>query len=134
MTGRFPLWLLAATVATSLLVQEVYPFSHFPMYSRFYPRTWYVYASDAEGEPLASLDSFGLSTPKLKKIYRARLAELRGEDASSEFAEEAAGRKVLEMLAERFRGSADGLELWRVEIERHDDEIVRRARRVAALR
>lgn len=51
-------WLLAATVAASLVVEETYPFSHFPMYSRFHPRTWYVYVTDAEDAPLATKPTF----------------------------------------------------------------------------
>lgn len=128
MGGKVPR-LLVAVVLISLAVREGYPFSYFPMYSRFHPRTWYVYASDASGEALASVDSFRLSTPKLKKIYRTELAAQR----DSIDAEQAAGRKMLEMLLARSRPVVSGLELWRVEIRRVGTRVVQERTRIAEL-
>ena len=65
-----PLLLLTAAC---LLIEEQYPFSHFPMYSRFSAGTYYVYLGDGAGRPLPSYTTVGVSTATLKKMYDKEL-------------------------------------------------------------
>jgi hypothetical protein len=53
-----------------LVLGENYPFSNFPMYSDFTPRSYYIYLADAEGRAVATT-RFGLTTPRLKKIFES---------------------------------------------------------------
>lgn len=62
---------------------EFYPFSSFPMYSRFSPNPNYVYLSDAEGRPLAAQGEFGALSSELKKFYDARLREIHAASGVS---------------------------------------------------
>lgn len=61
----------------SMKAAEFYPFSSFPMYSRFSDRPIYVYVSDAEDRPIAALTEFGTLSSELKKHYDARLREVK---------------------------------------------------------
>jgi len=129
--ARRALWLLVATVTVSLVVEETYPFSHFPMYSRFHPRTWYVYATDANEEPLATKPTFGTSTPRLKKKLRAKRAELEEQGVGEEASESLAALALLDELAERAEPPPRGLKLWHVELRRGDGRVTRETRLVA---
>ena len=60
-------WLLVMTVLC-LALRENYPFSNFPMYSSFNNRTYYLYLTDARGNPIKTRQ-FGLSSSGLKKIF-----------------------------------------------------------------
>ena len=42
---------LAVMVLLGLTLRENYPFSHFPMYSTFSSRTYFIYLSNSAGEP-----------------------------------------------------------------------------------
>lgn len=83
-------------------LRENYPFSHFPMYSSFSTRTYYLYLVDAAGQPLRT-GEFGLSTSGLKKIFdRYRRIELKhfaqAGDERVPRAEQAAGQSLLRYL------------------------------------
>ncbi len=65
-TSWKPLLLLTAAC---LLLREQYPLSNFPMYSSFSSKTFYVYLADGDGAPLAAVNTFGVTTPTLKKIF-----------------------------------------------------------------
>lgn len=94
-------WLLVMTVLC-LALRENYPFSNFPMYSSFNNRTYYLYLTDARGNPIKTRQ-FGLSSSGLKKIFdRYRRQELiRFQKSGSErvrLAEDSAGRLLLRYL------------------------------------
>lgn len=94
-------WLLVITVLC-LALRENYPFSNFPMYSSFSHRTYYVYLTDARGDPIKTRQ-FGLSSSALKKIFdRYRGKELEHfENSGSErvpLAEQAAAQSLLRYL------------------------------------
>ena len=83
-------------------LRENYPFSNFPMYSSFSSRTYYLYLTDAEGQPLRTRE-FGLSSSGLKKIFDGyrRIELKRFAQAGSErvpLAEQAAGQSLLRYL------------------------------------
>ncbi len=94
-------WLLIMALLC-LGLRENYPFSHFPMYSSFAHRTYLIYLSDRQGEPVRTKE-FGLSSSTLKKIFdRGRRRELmRFKDRGSArvpLAEEAAAQSLLRYL------------------------------------
>lgn len=69
-------WLLAVTLGC-LVVREEYPFSNFPMYAGFGPSTSYVFLTDANDQPLPTVEATALSTPRLKKVFSNELARAR---------------------------------------------------------
>ena len=94
-------WLLVMTVL-GLGLRENYPFSHFPMFSSFSTRSYFIHLADADGTALRTRQ-FGLSNSAMKKIFdRYRRAELKHfADAGSErvrLAEAAAGQSLLRYL------------------------------------
>ena len=62
---------------------EFYPFSSFPMYSKFSANPSYLYLTDAGREPIACQPSLGIRASEIKKIYdkEVRIVGKR-EDAS----------------------------------------------------
>ena len=94
-------WLLVITLLC-LVLRENYPFSHFPMFSSFSTKTYFIHLADARGAALKTRQ-FGLSNSALKKIFdRARREELeRFADAGEKrvpLAEAAAAQSLLRYL------------------------------------
>lgn len=58
---------------------EFYPFSNFPMYSRFEPDTYYVYVKDVRDEIVPVGTVFGRSISDLKKTYDSNLKRLKAD-------------------------------------------------------
>ncbi|MFT4548033.1 MAG: hypothetical protein ACI8XO_005092 [Verrucomicrobiales bacterium] len=54
-------------------VKEFYPFTHIPMYSDPESAAPYLYLADGDGEPLGVKSHGGITNPKMRKMYRARL-------------------------------------------------------------
>ena len=55
---------------------EWYPFSNFPMYSKFSESAYLVYITDLEDRPVAIYPTFGTWPTAIKKSYDARLKDL----------------------------------------------------------
>lgn len=80
-------WLLVVLMAAVIPVAtrktekpgEFYPFSNFPMYSRFEPDTYYVYVKDKRDEIVPVGTMFGRSISDLKKTYDSNLKRLKAE-------------------------------------------------------
>jgi hypothetical protein len=94
-------WLLVMTLL-SLGLRENYPFSNFPMYSSFSQHTYFLYLTDAAGEPIKTRQ-LGLSSSALKKIFdRARRKELEHFEKSGRarvlLVEQAAAQSLLRYL------------------------------------
>jgi hypothetical protein len=94
-------WLLLMTVL-GLVLRENYPFSHFPMFSSFSNRSYFIHLADAGGTALRTRQ-FGLSNSAMKKIFdRYRRTELNHfANAGNErvpLAEAAAGQSLLRYL------------------------------------
>lgn len=68
-----------AVVAISLVVEESYPFSHNPMYSKFSRDSHYYYVTDERDEPIIFRDQFGTSAIKIKKLIKKDM-DRRGRD------------------------------------------------------
>ena len=94
-------WLLVMTVLC-LALRENYPFSNFPMYSSFSQRTYFLYLTNAQGNPI-SMRKYGLPNSVLKKIFdRHRRTELQRFESSGNarvsLAEQAAAQSLLRYL------------------------------------
>lgn len=61
---------------------EFYPFSNFPMYSRFAPDTYYVYVTDLKNQPVAVGPTFGIAISNVKKAYDRKLTRLKEESGA----------------------------------------------------
>ncbi len=70
-------WLTRATAKPG----EFYPFSNFPMYSRFLPRTYYVMVTDLTDAPVATVPLSGQVSSNIKKAYDRNLDELKKASA-----------------------------------------------------
>jgi hypothetical protein len=82
---------------------ESFPFSNFPMYSRFSDQTYYVYVADGNGSPIPVETVTYHRTAKIKKIYHTELTEI-GQALDKRLREltpverQPAGRHTLEWL------------------------------------
>jgi hypothetical protein len=54
-------------------VKEFYPFTHIPMYSDPESSAPYLYLADGDGKALGVKSHGGITNPKMRKMYRARL-------------------------------------------------------------
>ncbi len=90
---------------------EFYPFSNFPMYSRFEPHTYYVYLKDLKGSLVPVSPLFGTSISNVKKVYDGKLTSLKKQS----------GKKVKADLdaKDRLRASSETL-AWLVSIAPKD--------------
>ncbi|HEY5812972.1 MAG TPA: hypothetical protein VIT23_10010 [Terrimicrobiaceae bacterium] len=127
-----PLTSLIVFVVVSLILRENYPFSHFPMYSSPSAKRYYFMVTDAAGQALPIASVSGITPPKIGKIHfkksqtyeaKARKADPQGMPGQ----EETIGREICDMLREQAvkRGQtlAQGLQLYRVEIQYVDGQI-----------
>jgi hypothetical protein len=111
---------------------EFYPFSSFPMYSKFSANPSYLYLTDAAGEPVACQPHLGVRASEIKKIYdkEVRIVGRRENTSISKLAQplkEEAGLATLRVLRNNVakeRIDADGtgpLRLQEVIIRRGKD-------------
>jgi len=139
-----PCKLLWALVAICALLQEWYPFSHFPMYSNFEPYTYYVYVADETDQPVPLVSTFGIRAANLKKIYDRELRQLakglpRGMKSLSLEQRAVAGNYAIEFLrantVDRRRTDAlDGLRFYQVDIRMDHGHIAKHAQLIAEWR
>lgn len=129
---RYPCVLVMTLLG--LVLQENYPFSHFPMFSSFSRRTYFIHLADAHGRAL-STRQFGLSNSTLKKIFDGyRRKELRhfadAGDARVPRAEAAAGQSLLRYLEgltatrPQARKLLSGLRVEHVKVQQRDNAVV----------
>ncbi len=74
-----PVGSLAALCAVSLVLEENYPFSDFPMYSNPSPEREFFVVRDADGGPIPVATLTGITSPKVGKIYRRKATEASPE-------------------------------------------------------
>lgn len=102
---------LFAAMAVCYAAGEFYPFSAFPMYSKFDDRTYLVYLRDAEGKPLPTIPVMGMPSSAMKKRYGAELKELKDRFKGSHYdwpveQKTAAGKATLAYLRNTFNPEA----------------------------
>jgi hypothetical protein len=56
---------------------EYFPFSHFPMYSGFGERDYYVFVTDRDGKPIATEPMTFVRSTKLKKVFNTDLSVIQ---------------------------------------------------------
>jgi hypothetical protein len=133
-------WLLVM-ILLGLTLRENYPFSHFPMFSSFSHRTYFIHLADKDGTALRTR-RLGLSNSAMKKIFdRYRRAELKHfADAGSErvpLAEAAAGQSLLHYLDGLTAGRPaarkllPGLQLQHVKVQQKSNNLVLETRTIA---
>src|SRR5215470_18604861 len=115
---RVPCKLMLATILIGLAVGEWYPFSSFPMYSRFAPQAWYVFVTDGSDQVVPTQPYFGVSAMPLRRMFETRALALRAAGASVQEAETQAAVDLLRYLRAEARpqsgvGAPSGLRLWR---------------------
>jgi len=123
--GRVLAWvpfkLMLAFIVLSLVVEEWYPISHYPMYANPPKNHWYVYVSDGGDQPLPLQTVFGLRTAFLKKVYRDRLKRMPKKAAA-----EATLAYVYEEGIKVDHPKPDELRLWRVNLRAGKKSISRK--------
>ena len=123
---------MTVAVALCYCFQDFYPLSHFPMYSKFDERTYYVYLRGKNGKAIASVPNFHIYTSDLKKHYGRDLKALKEHLKGSHFdwteaQKWKAGMATLEYLKNKrspeafANGAMEGLTLIDVRIRRGED-------------
>lgn len=74
-----PLVTLGIYTILSLVLEENYPFSNYPMYSNPSPERPYYMITDGDGNPLPIQTLTGVTCPKIGKIYRTKAEKLAKE-------------------------------------------------------
>ena len=72
-TPGFPFHVLFGVTLLNLALRENFPFSHFPMFASFSPRTDYLLLTDEQDRPVALESEFGVSAGTLRKRYYTTL-------------------------------------------------------------
>ncbi len=101
---RLP-WLALVFTLICLKAKEFFPFSHFPMYSRFPAASTCLYLADETDQVLFSRPTFDVASSTLKKIMGTKLKAAKkaaGDDVALDELPEAvrqkAGLEVLEWV------------------------------------
>lgn len=103
---RFPFAPLLVLVLALQVMEEFYPFSHFPMYQRFDEEATYLFITNELDEPLPLQTHFSYKASRVKKNFKSRLrkvAEWNGRklETATQGDMRAAGAIVLDNLFER---------------------------------
>ena len=133
---RMPLKFCLVLTIFMAVVQEWYPFSHFPMYSSFEPLAFYIYVADKEDVPYAMQRDFGTRTARLKKIYEGELKRLarnhpRGSKSLTREERLPAGDLAMDFLLKNASDQGQklfesrGLRLYQVDIRYENDKITK---------
>jgi len=67
--SSLPVKILIILCVLNLLFRENFPFSHYPMYSKFSSDTRYIYITDENDNPIPLKTAFGIKSDFLKKVY-----------------------------------------------------------------
>lgn len=99
---RFPCKVLVLLIALSLALRELYPFSHYPLYTTFDRKSWYVYLTDQDDKPLPAIQATRTRTSRMKKLYNSRLRKLEAkkkeESPQNSALETVAAQQTLDFL------------------------------------
>lgn len=89
-------------------VKEFYPFTHIPMYSDPESAAPYLYLADGDGNALGVKSHGGITNPKMRKMYRARLDKYcRANDLDRNHPPQAAVDKIAAEVIDFLRLHAD---------------------------
>lgn len=76
---RTPLVVMVVYCVISLVLEENYPFTHYPMYSNPSAERSYYLVSDGDGKPLPVAELTGITCPKIGKMFRTKASEVAAE-------------------------------------------------------
>lgn len=124
--------LMLVVIVLSLSLKEFYPLSHFPMYSKFNPNTFYVYLTNENDQSLLVREHFNISVPELKKMFAKRrdmFLKNAGGLLSREEAEIKAGELVINDLLRENNideiKEVKKLKIYRVFLSIEDKKVIR---------
>jgi len=137
---RFPFKVLVLLVALSLVLREFYPFSHYPLYTTFDGKTWYVYLTDQDDKPLPAVAVTRTRASRIKKIYNSRLRKLqtkkKGRNRDTPSSQLMAAQQTLDYLLSlkrvRFPPQTEEIRLHRVDLVLTNQSIARETRLLAS--
>lgn len=137
-----PILVLPIFISVTQSIEEWYPFSHFPMYRDPSPRSFYLYITDENNDPLPVAYMSGVRTAALKKRWKRRVKdagnsylnwEADAKKRDSVFEE--VGIELLETLRklsiDRKRPFPDNVKLMRADISFENDQFVEEVFQVA---
>ena len=104
---RLPFRHMTVLVVALFVIKEQFPFSNFPMYSRFEPETYYVYVTSEKGDIVPVGPMFGRSISDVKKAYDRKLSNLK---------KSIKGVRKIDMPADKKKDAAVECLQWLVEI------------------
>ena len=117
---------------------EFYPFSNYPMYSKFDGEDYYLFLADHEGKPIPSKD-YGITTPKVKKRFKKRLDEAaerlgvkKSEVAGTDL--EAVAIETLKTLDDPRIKELSGLQMFLVELRKTGPKITSEQRMIGEIK
>ncbi len=115
---RHPASLLVWFTLASVLIEEQYPVSHFPMYSGFGDTTWYIYFKTADGDPVQAKRVFKNTVARCKKRYGSLRRDYQKEHDKTRSQLVAADHTIIggQLIAELKRKAPDKVKRKR----RHD--------------
>ncbi len=105
-TVRHPVFPLLPFVVFLAIVKENYPFTNYPMYSNPGPGPIsYYYLADSTGTPIPVSSHCGITSPRMKRLYERKVAQLRR--SRPDLRAEEVHRIVLDEVFPFLRGSAN---------------------------
>lgn len=75
-----PLKLSVVVISVSLWLGEWFPFSHFPMYARPSPATYFVYIAEQDEAVVPIRTEFGVFAAALKKVHKRHLSQVGSDN------------------------------------------------------
>ena len=117
---------------------EWYPFSNFPMYSKFEETAYYVYVTDLQDQPVAIYPTFTTWSSAVKKMYDAKIKTIAANlkmPSKSLTAEQVrpAAQAVLAQLRQESRSPEEvrkhpGYRLYAMDVWLEDGRIMKQPR------
>lgn len=146
-------WLLVVLMAVVIPVLtartekpgEFYPFSNFPMYSRFAPDTYYVYVTDLNDQPVPIGRFFNIASSDVKKAYDRRLDAIKKSTGQKARRKEMplelrarAAEEVLRWLTDNSQNpgavkAIGGIRLYQADVLYQDGRVMQKHERVGQI-
>jgi hypothetical protein len=110
-------------VYASYRLQENYPFSNNPMYTRWDDETYVLYTTDQDGKTLFFQPQFGQTAIRLKKMVKSRVSALKKDPKTQALGEDEHYRMAGEEALRHFdkvrfaKANYTGLQLWRQDMK-----------------
>ncbi len=110
MIASLPVWFCVVITVACLLLNEFYPFSNFPMYSKNAPSAFCLYVTGADDKVLYTMPEFEKFSSVLKKMFNGKIQKYKEDGLIKRYNEmteeqfQAVGAEILQwLLSERKR-------------------------------